>query len=70
MILKGLGIEDLFMSNQTPSFAFLLDMNHLFEQFLHRYLSEVLSKSKLSLLISGMTAPLFGMFFEIVPIPR
>jgi 5-methylcytosine-specific restriction enzyme subunit McrC len=48
MIIEGLGIEDLFKSNQTPSFAFLLDMNNLFEQFLHRYLSEVLNKSELS----------------------
>lgn len=48
MILEGLGIEDLFKSKNTPSFAFLLDMNHLFEQFLHRYLSEVISQSKLS----------------------
>lgn len=48
MILEGLGIEDIFKSSQTPSFAFLLDMNNLFEQFLHRYLSEVLGKAKLS----------------------
>lgn len=48
MIIEGLGIEDLFQSNKTPSFAFLLDMNNLFEQFLNRYLSEVLSKTKLT----------------------
>jgi len=48
IILEGLGIEDLFKSNQTSSFAFLLDMNHLFEQFLRRYLSEVLNESNLS----------------------
>src|SRR5690606_5949296 len=29
MIIDGLGIDDLFQSNQTPSFAFLLDMNNL-----------------------------------------
>jgi 5-methylcytosine-specific restriction enzyme subunit McrC len=49
MIIDGLGIEDLFKSNQTPSFAFLLDMNSLFEQFLHRYLREILRKNGLTI---------------------
>lgn len=48
MIIDGLGVEDLFKSNRTPSFAFLLDMNILFEQFLHKYLVQVLSKSDLT----------------------
>lgn len=48
MIIDGLGIDDLFKSKQTPSFAFLLDMNNLFEQFLHRYLTEVLNQSQLT----------------------
>lgn len=48
MIIDGLGVEDLFKSNRTPGFAFLLDMNILFEQFLHKYLVQVLSKSDLT----------------------
>lgn len=36
MIIDGLGVEDLFKNNQTPSFAFLLDMNSLFEKFLNK----------------------------------
>lgn len=46
MIIDGLGVEDLFKSNQTPSFAFLLDMNSLFEQFLNKYLTEILRKNR------------------------
>lgn len=49
MILEGLGMNDLFRGGPTPSFAFLLDMNHLFEQFLYRYLLDVLEKSKISI---------------------
>ena len=46
--MDDLGIDDLFKSIQTPSFAFLLDMNNLFEQFLHRCLTEVLNRSRLT----------------------
>jgi len=49
MIIDGLGVEDLFKSNQTPSFAFLLDMNSLFEQFLNKYLTEILRKNNLKI---------------------
>jgi 5-methylcytosine-specific restriction enzyme subunit McrC len=49
MILDGLGIDDLFRSDLTPSFAFLLDMNHLFEQFLYKYLLDLLGKSKFAI---------------------
>lgn len=49
MIIDGLGVEDLFKSNQTPSFAFLLDMNSLFEQFLNKYLTEILRKNGLTI---------------------
>jgi 5-methylcytosine-specific restriction enzyme subunit McrC len=49
MIIDGLGVEDLFKSTLTPSFAFLLDMNSLFEQFLNKYLTEILRKNKLVL---------------------
>ena len=38
IILEGLGINDIFTSRDTRSFAFLLDMNHLFEKFIFRYL--------------------------------
>jgi 5-methylcytosine-specific restriction enzyme subunit McrC len=38
IILEGLGINDIFSSKDTRSFAFLLDMNHLFENFIFRYL--------------------------------
>ena len=49
MIIDGLGVEDLFKSDKTPSFAFLLDMNSLFEQFLNKYLAEILRKQNLTL---------------------
>ena len=49
MIIDGLGVEDLFKSNQTPSFAFLLDMNSLFEQFLNKFLTEILRKNGLTI---------------------
>ncbi|MEA4909867.1 MAG: hypothetical protein VB089_19750 [Anaerolineaceae bacterium] len=47
-ILDGLGIEDVFHNGDTPSFAFLLDMNYLFEQFLQRYLTETLAQYNLT----------------------
>jgi 5-methylcytosine-specific restriction enzyme subunit McrC len=38
LIFDGLGIQDLFSSGSTRCFAFLLDMNQLFELFVFRYL--------------------------------
>jgi 5-methylcytosine-specific restriction enzyme subunit McrC len=36
LVLEGMGIEDLLATGQVRSFAFLLDMNALFEHFIHR----------------------------------
>lgn len=47
MIIDGLGIEDLYKSNKTASFAFLLDMNRLFEHFLQKYLSTIAGRAGL-----------------------
>lgn len=49
MIIDGLGVEDLFKSDKTPSFAFLLDMNNLFEQFMNKYLTEILRHKRLTI---------------------
>lgn len=49
MIMFGLGIDDIFKSDKRKSFTFLLDMNRLFEQFLFRYLTEILKESNLDI---------------------
>jgi 5-methylcytosine-specific restriction enzyme subunit McrC len=36
LLLGGLGADDLFISGETRCFAFLLDMNRLFERFVYR----------------------------------
>jgi 5-methylcytosine-specific restriction enzyme subunit McrC len=36
LIFEGLGVSDLLMAGRTSSFAFLLDMNVLFERFIWR----------------------------------
>ncbi len=43
LILEALGIRDLYSSGKTGCFAFLLDMNRLFERFLFQWLRRVLS---------------------------
>lgn len=45
IIIDGLGIEDIYKSKFTPSFAFLLDMNALFEQFIFVYLNHITAES-------------------------
>ena len=45
LILDALRIDDLFASGQTRSFAFLLDMNRLFEQFTQRFVEWALRGS-------------------------
>jgi len=47
IIIDGLGIEDIYKSKFTPSFAFLLDMNALFEQFVLVYLNHINAKRNL-----------------------
>jgi 5-methylcytosine-specific restriction enzyme subunit McrC len=37
LVLEGMGIKDLLATGQVRSFAFLLDMNALFEQFIYRF---------------------------------
>ncbi|PKO01262.1 MAG: hypothetical protein CVU42_00185 [Chloroflexi bacterium HGW-Chloroflexi-4] len=49
MIMFGLGIDDIYKSDKRKSFTFLLDMNRLFEQFLFRYLTEILKGSNLDI---------------------
>lgn len=45
LILEGLGITDLFVGGPTRSFAFLLDMNRLFERFVRRLIEHILQGS-------------------------
>jgi 5-methylcytosine-specific restriction enzyme subunit McrC len=42
LVLNGLGINDLLVSGPTRSFAFLLDMNRLFELFVFRFVEHIL----------------------------
>lgn len=42
LILEGFGIKDLFAAADVQSFAFLLDMNRLFEVFAFRYIQNLL----------------------------
>ena len=44
LLLGGMGIDDLFAGGQTRSFAFLLDMNQLFEQFIVRFVRHALAQ--------------------------
>ena len=46
LILEGLGIEDIFAAGSQRCFAFLLDMNRLFEEFVARWLRDVLVGSE------------------------
>lgn len=45
LLLDALGVEDVFQPGSTRCFAFLLDMNHLFEHFLYRWVSQLLRKT-------------------------
>lgn len=42
LLVEGLGVEDLLAPGPTRSFAFLLDMNVLFERFVSRLLEKIL----------------------------
>jgi 5-methylcytosine-specific restriction enzyme subunit McrC len=42
MVLDALGIDDILASGRTQSFAFLIDMNVLFERFVERFFAKVL----------------------------
>ncbi len=46
LILDGLGIEDIFAAGSQRCFAFLLDMNRLFEGFVARWLRQLLAGSE------------------------
>lgn len=50
MILGGLGIEDIYVSGAHRCFAFLLDMNRLFERFVTRWFGELFVKSQFRVL--------------------
>ena len=45
MILDGLGIDDIYSSGRHRCFAFLLDMNRLFENFVARWFGELFLSS-------------------------
>jgi 5-methylcytosine-specific restriction enzyme subunit McrC len=45
ILSEGFGVQDLFASSEIRSFAFLLDMNRLFELFMYRFLERALSGS-------------------------
>lgn len=44
LILDGLGIEDVYAAGSQRCFAFLLDMNRLFEAFIIRWLRQIVTK--------------------------
>jgi 5-methylcytosine-specific restriction enzyme subunit McrC len=46
LILDGLGIEDIFAAGSQRCFAFLLNMNRLFERFIIRWLRQMLAGSE------------------------
>lgn len=46
LILDGLGINDVFAAGSHRCFAFLLDMNRLFESFVSRWLGQFLTPSE------------------------
>ena len=48
LILRGLGIEDVLAQGTTRSFAFLIDMNVLFERFVLRLIEYALPASEYS----------------------
>ena len=43
LVLDGLGIDDLFGRGSARCFAFLIDMNRLFEDFITRWLTQLLA---------------------------
>ncbi len=45
LVLEGLGIDDLYAGGTHHCFAFMLDMNRLFEAFVTRWLTRLLSGS-------------------------
>jgi len=47
LILDGLGVHDILSSGATKSFAFLIDMNRLFEAFIERVLDALCTRSEL-----------------------
>ncbi len=47
IILDGLGVKSIYEAGRISSFAFLVDMNLLFEQFVSKWLTEVLKGSGL-----------------------
>jgi 5-methylcytosine-specific restriction enzyme subunit McrC len=49
LLIDGLGIEDIYKSKSTPSFAFLLDMNTLFEKFVYVYLKHITTQNQFSI---------------------
>jgi 5-methylcytosine-specific restriction enzyme subunit McrC len=48
LILNGLGIDDVLAHGSTPSFAFLIDMNDLFERFVLRLIEYALPAAEYS----------------------
>lgn len=45
LLLEALGVEDIYQSGSTRCFAFLLDMNRLFERFVYRWVDQFLKKT-------------------------
>jgi 5-methylcytosine-specific restriction enzyme subunit McrC len=44
LLLDGLGVKDLLAPGDTSCFAFLIDMNRLFERFVHRLVERLLGR--------------------------
>lgn len=46
LVLDGLGIRDVLATGETRCFAFLIDMNNLFERFVYKLIDKLLPRSR------------------------
>lgn len=49
LILDAIGVKDIYQEGFTPCFAFLLDMNRLFEAFVSKWVAHLLGDTNLEL---------------------
>lgn len=54
LLLEGFGIEDMHRSGDTGCFAFLLDMNRLFERFVCRWVGQLLQRVSVKVLYQAV----------------
>jgi 5-methylcytosine-specific restriction enzyme subunit McrC len=59
LILDGLGTRDVLVTGETNCFAFLIDMNRLFQMFVFRLVDSCSRDRPCAFTISARTAPSF-----------